>query len=56
MQNEPVALLAAMAAIVVNLAAAFDVVLETSVIETVLINAVILVTALVQRSKVTPVA
>jgi len=54
MKTEPVILLAAVAAFVVNLAATFGVVLETGVIETLLLNVVIIVTALVQRSKVLP--
>lgn len=54
-KTEPVALFAAIATIVVTVAALFNVVLDTSVVETVLVNVVILGTALVQRSKVTPV-
>lgn len=54
-RNEPVALFAAIAVVVVSFAALFDVVLDTGTVETLLINAVIFVTALIQRSKVTPV-
>jgi uncharacterized membrane protein len=55
MTNEPVALLAALAVIAVNIAALFGVVLDTSAVETILIDIVFLVTAIAQRSKVTPV-
>lgn len=55
MRTEPVALLAAVAVVAVWAASLFGVVLETSVVENVLVSVVVLVTALIQRSKVTPV-
>lgn len=55
MKSEPVALLAAIATIVVTVAALFNVVLDTGTVETLLIDGIFLVTAVVQRSKVTPV-
>lgn len=54
MKSEPVALLAAIATIVVTVAALFNVVLDTGTVETLLIDAVFIGTAIVQRSKVTP--
>lgn len=55
MGKEPVALLAAIAVVIVSAASAFGVVLETSTVETLLVDGVIFVTALLQRAKVTPV-
>ncbi|HST69071.1 MAG TPA: hypothetical protein VLI94_05375 [Solirubrobacterales bacterium] len=53
--TEPVALFAAIAVVVVSLASLFGVALDTGTVETLLIDVVIGVTALIQRSKVTPV-
>jgi len=55
LKNEPVALIAAIATIVVTVAALFNVVLDTGTVETLLIDGAFLVTAILQRSKVTPV-
>lgn len=55
MRTEPVALLAAIAVIVVTVAAAFGVGLDTGTVETLLIDGLLIVTAIIQRSKVTPV-
>jgi uncharacterized protein YccT (UPF0319 family) len=54
MDREPVALLAAVAVVVVSVASFFGVVLETSTVETLLVDGVIVVTALLQRARVTP--
>ena len=54
MKSEPVAFLAAMAVVLVTSAAKFGVVLETGVVETFLLDAVLIVTAVLQRRKVTP--
>jgi hypothetical protein len=53
-KTEPVALFAAIAVIVVSLASLFGVVLDTSLVETLIMNAVLIVTAVAARSKVTP--
>ncbi len=55
MQKEPVTLIAAIAVVVVTLAAVFGVVLNTGVVETLIVDVVFMVTAILQRSKVTPV-
>lgn len=55
MQSEPVALFAAIAIVVVSLASMFGVVLDTTTIETLLVNGVFVVTAILQRRKVSPV-
>lgn len=55
MKSEPVALVAAIATIAVAVAAAFNVVLDTSVVETLIIDGFILVQAVIARSKVSPV-
>ena len=55
MHKEPVTLLAALAVVIVSIAAVFNIGLETSTVETLLVNGLILVTADIQRSKVTPV-
>jgi preprotein translocase subunit SecF len=54
MKNEPVALIAAIAVIVVTVASAFKVVLDTGTVETLLLDVVILAQAVIARSKVTP--
>lgn len=54
MRSEPVALLAAAAVVVVWGASLFDVVLDTSAVENVLVSGVLLVTAVLQRSRVSP--
>lgn len=54
MNTEPVALFAALAVVVVWVASQFDIVLETGTVENLFITGVALVTALLQRSKVTP--
>ncbi len=56
MQKEPVAILAAVAVLIVSLASVFGVVLNAGVVETLLVDVVIVVTAILQRSKVSPVA
>jgi hypothetical protein len=53
-KNEPVALIAAIAVILVTVASAFKVVLDTGTVETVLLDVLILVQAVIARSKVTP--
>jgi hypothetical protein len=55
MQREPVALIAAVAVVVVSVLAAFNVVIETGTVETLILDALILVQAVIARSKVTPV-
>jgi hypothetical protein len=55
MKTEPVALLALAAGVVVALAAKLNIVLETSVVETALVELVILFTTVLQRRKVSPV-
>jgi hypothetical protein len=52
--TEPVALFAAIAVVVVSLASLFGVVLDTGTVETLLIDGIFVVTAIIQRSKVTP--
>lgn len=54
MKNEPVALFAAIAVVVVWAASLFHVVLDTSAVENILVSGVVLVTAILQRAKVTP--
>lgn len=56
MKTEPVALIAAIAVILVTVAAAFGIVLDTGVIETLLINGLFIVAAVAQRARVTPTA
>jgi hypothetical protein len=56
MKTEPVALFAAIAVVVVTAASALGIVLETSTVETFIVDAVLIVTAVLQRSKVTPAA
>jgi hypothetical protein len=53
-KNEPVALFAAIAVVVVSAAAAFGVVLDTGTVETLVLDAVLVVTAVFQRAKVSP--
>jgi hypothetical protein len=53
-KTEPVALFAAIAVIVVSLAALFGVVLDTNVVETLIVNFVFIVGAFAARAKVTP--
>jgi hypothetical protein len=54
MNTEPVALFAAIAVVVVWGASLFGVVLDTGAIENALISGVFVITAILQRSKVTP--
>lgn len=54
MKSEPVAILALVAALVVSVAAKFGIVLETSTLETFVMDGVLIVTAILQRSKVSP--
>lgn len=54
MRTEPVALLAAIAVVVVSSAAALGIVLDTGTVETFLVDAIIIVTAIFQRARVTP--
>jgi hypothetical protein len=54
MKTEPVALVAAIAVIVVSAASAFHVVLDTNVVETAILDGLILVQAVLARSKVAP--
>lgn len=56
MKNEPVALFAAIAVVVVSVASALGIVLDTNTVETLVMDGVFVITALLQRSKVTPVA
>jgi hypothetical protein len=55
-QRQPVAVIAAVAVVVVSVAAKLKVGLETDVVETLIANAVIVVSAALGRRKVTPVA
>ena len=55
MKSEPVGLLAGIAVVVVSAASALHIGLETDVVETFIADGVIIVTALFQRAKVTPV-
>jgi hypothetical protein len=54
LKTEPVALFAAIAVVVVSIASLFGVTLDTSLVETLIVNAVIIATAFAARSKVTP--
>jgi hypothetical protein len=54
-RNNPVVILALIAGLVVSIAAGFNVVLDTSLVETFLINGILIVTAFLQRRKVRPV-
>lgn len=54
MKSEPVALFAAIALVVVSAASALGIVLDTGTVETFALDGVIIVTALLQRAKVTP--
>jgi hypothetical protein len=54
LKTEPVALFAAIAVLVVSIASFFGVALDTGLVETLLVNAVLVVTAVASRSKVTP--
>lgn len=55
MKTEPVALIAAIAVIIVWAASLFHVVLDTSTVENLLLTGIAIVTAVLQRSKVSPV-
>lgn len=55
LKTEPVALFSAIAVVVVSAAAAFHIGLETSTVETLIADAVLIVTAVLQRPRVTPV-
>lgn len=55
-QKEPVALISAVAVIVVAVLAIFGIGLETGTVETLITEAIIVVSAIVARSQVTPVA
>ena len=54
MKNEPVAVIAAIATIVVTVAALFNVVLDIGTVETLLVDGLFVVTAIAQRARVTP--
>lgn len=53
-KREPVALVAAIAVIVVSVLAAFGIGVETELVETLILDAIIVIGAFVQRSQVTP--
>jgi hypothetical protein len=55
MKKEPVAIIAAVAAVLVGVAAHFNVVLDTGTVETFALDGLIIVTAIIQRQKVSPV-
>jgi hypothetical protein len=54
LKTEPVALFSAIAVVVVSAAAALHIGLETDTVETFIADAVLIVTAILQRAKVTP--
>lgn len=53
-KSEPVTLIALLAIIIVSALAKAGIVLETGTVETLLVDGIILVTAVIQRFKVTP--
>lgn len=55
MKSEPVVTAAAIAGVIVAIAAAFNVVLDTGTVETVIVAVLPIVLSLFARSKVTPV-
>lgn len=55
LKTEPVALFSSIAVVVVSGAAALHIGLETDTVETFIADAVLIVTAILQRAKVTPV-
>lgn len=55
-QKEPVLLISAIALIIVTALAKAGVVLETGTVETIIIDGIIVISAILQRIKVTPTA